>query len=70
MDLIAFKNVKSKFIAMALLGYECPICGKIYIKRKSMVTHLRKHNKNLKLSNCRRISLRTGEYIEIKAEEE
>ncbi|CAC87302.1 hypothetical protein [Sulfolobus islandicus rod-shaped virus 2] len=55
---------------MALLGYECPICGKIYIKRKSMTTHLRKHNTNLKLSNCKRISLRTGEYIEIKAEEE
>lgn len=65
-----FLNHKLKFWFMHLIALECPICGKIYTSRRMMKKHLEKHDPNLRVSDCKRVSIRTGKYIETKFEEE
>jgi len=55
---------------MGMFLYECPVCGFISRDRHSMIIHIKKHNKNLKMSDCRRISKKTYKYVETKAEDD
>jgi uncharacterized C2H2 Zn-finger protein len=55
---------------MGMFLYECPVCGFISRNRNSMINHIKRHNKNLKLSDCKRISKKTYEYIETKVEDD
>ncbi len=54
---------------MGLLLYECPICGKITKTRESMITHIKKHHKGVKMRDVKRINTKTYEYLETKVEE-
>jgi len=50
--------------------YECPICKTIYKSRSGIIHHIKKFHRNITISDCKRISTRTYEYIEIKAEDD
>jgi uncharacterized C2H2 Zn-finger protein len=49
---------------MGIFLFECPVCKRITKQRKSMITHLKKHHPGVKISDCKRISKRTYEYVE------
>ena len=54
---------------MDMFLYECPVCGEICKNRRTMNYHLKKYHKDVKIRDCKRISARTLEYIEIKVED-
>jgi len=54
---------------MGLLLYECPVCGEIIKNRWGMKYHLKKYHPGLKISDAKRISSRTYEYLETKYEQ-
>jgi len=66
---VTFLNVINQKNHMGMFLYECPVCGFISRNRNSMINHIKRHNKNLKLSDCKRISKKTYEYIETKVED-
>ena len=49
--------------------YECPVCGHICKTKWSMRDHLEKYHKGVTMRDCKRISVKTGEYIETKIED-
>ena len=55
---------------MGMFLYECPVCGHICKNRWTMIDHLEKYHKGIKIRDCKRISTRTYEYIETKVEED
>jgi len=54
---------------MKLLLYECPVCGKICKSKWSMKDHLERYHKGITIRDCKRISAKTGEYIETKIDD-
>jgi len=54
---------------MGIFLFECPICKRITKTRKAMITHLKKHHPNVKISDCKRISKTNYEYIETKIDD-
>jgi len=61
---MTLKNHMHRFL------YECPICKTIYKSRSGIIHHIKKFHRNITISDCKRISTRTYEYIEIKAEDD
>ena len=61
---MTLKNHMHRFL------YECPICQHLTRTRKTMWFHLKKYHPGIKLSDCKRISTRTYEYVEIKVEDD
>jgi len=55
---------------MGLVLYECPVCGRITKKRKSMSHHLQRHHPGIKMSDCKRINAKNYEYLETKVEDD
>jgi len=55
--------------AMGLVIYECPVCGVINKKRKSMAHHLQRHHPGIKMRDVKRINTKTFEYLETKVED-
>ena len=53
---------------MGLFLYECPICHKYYKSKNSIRSHFRKYHPNEKITDIKRVSKRTYEYIETKTE--
>jgi len=54
---------------MGIFLFECPVCKRITKTRKAMITHLKKHHPNVKISDCKRISKTNYEYIETKIDD-
>ena len=50
--------------------YECPICKLIYKSRSGIIHHIKKFHKDITIRDCKRISARTYEYIEINVEDD
>jgi len=54
---------------MGLFLYECPICHKYYKSKNSIRSHFRKYHPNEKITDIKRVSKRTYEYIETQIED-
>ena len=52
-----------------VLMYECPICGEIFKKYQSVYAHVKRKHKGISTRDIIRISLKTGEHIGTKIDE-
>ncbi|ARQ96534.1 hypothetical protein [Sulfolobus islandicus rod-shaped virus 4] len=54
---------------MGIFLFECPVCQHLTRTRKAMITHLKTHHQDVKISDCKRISKTNYEYVETKVED-
>ena len=52
-----------------VLMYECPVCGEIFKKYQSVYQHIKRKHKEVSTRDIIRISLKTGEHIGTKIDE-